>query len=346
MCANNLPIRLGEEMVSSSLLEQQSIKGGYYLSNGNDIRWDINGINCRAHTTYRSIANPYIFPGWNNNWIVELMNNDIHMNFVLELKYYGTSVAEQYFTVDGVRYLIPLPNMLTQKRPGQAWSLSYSYQQVLTGRCDGLLHRALNQLEQLPKSINIQLASELDTDHEFGITVDGVVIDKQEADVLAAQTIEYIIDYFKTNISEDAPQPTFSIGCGGFDRHVFKRVHNEQLANKVDFLQWNAYATIKSATAYNIFGKVKNWVVSDLSPEWSTKPVIIAEWGVRQKEIPNQPSWILTVPESLAQLNSEVGPKIVIANYFNSGWGTLNPKGLGLLALRSAYASETFSALE
>ncbi|NHW87328.1 hypothetical protein HA066_23180, partial [Escherichia coli] len=107
--------------------------------------------------------------------------------------------------------------------------------------------------------------------------------------------------------------------------------------------QWNVYATSASHTALERFRRTKDWAVADLGPVALSRPVLIAEWGVRVAEIPDQAAWIATVPPAIAWLNAERGPLIARTNYFNSGWGTLRPKATGLAALRSAYARPPYS---
>lgn len=112
--------------------------------------------------------------------------------------------------------------------------------------------------------------------------------------------------------------------------------------SRLDFLHWNAYATAAGQTALARFRRTKDWAVADLGPVALSRPVIIAEYGVRVAEIPNQAAWIATVPAAIGQLNAERGPWIARTNYFNSGWGTLVPKAAGLAALRAAYATRPY----
>ena len=200
--------------------------------------------------------------------------------------------------------------------------------------------RALSQYRTLGFGVNIQLASELDTDHEFGTTEDGKAYTWAESDARAVQAMNYILTWFKARTLPVGT--TFSVGLGGFDRACFQRTHPESLMSRLDYLQWNAYATNASHTALARFRRTKDWAVADLGPVALSRPVIIAEWGVRSAEIPNQAAWIATVPAAIAQLNAERGPRIVRTNYFNSGWGTLTPKAVGLAALREAYAKRPY----
>ncbi|WLS48284.1 hypothetical protein Q3V37_14240 [Micromonospora profundi] len=319
----------------------QPVLGGYYLSGGADPTADMAGGNFRSLTQYRSFADGYTFPGYNRPWLTSLGKARVQMNMVLELKHYGApNAGPQTFTVDATSYTVPAPSMTIQQRPGTSWPRAYGYTQVITGQCDGLLHRALAQYRTLGFGVNIQLASELDTDHEFGTTENGKVYTWAESDARAVQAVNYIISWFKGRALPAGT--TFSIGVGGFDRACYQRTHPESLMARLDFLQWNAYATAPGQTALARFRRTRDWAVADLGPVALSRPVIIAEYGVRVAEIPDQAAWIASVPAAIAQLNAERGPRIVRTNYFNSGWGTLSPKAAGLAALREAYAKRPY----
>ncbi|MFD6565262.1 hypothetical protein [Micromonospora profundi] len=319
----------------------QPVLGGYYLSGGADPTADMAGGNFRSLTQYRSLADGYTFPGYNRPWLTSLGKARVQMNMVLELKHYGApNAGPQTFAVDGTSYTVPAPSMTIQQRPGTTWPRAYGYTQVITGQCDGLLHRALAQYRTLGFGVNIQLASELDTDHEFGTTENGKAYTWAESDARAVQAMNYIISWFKGRALPTGT--TFSIGVGGFDRACFQRTHPEALMARLDFLQWNAYATAPGQTALARFRRTRDWAVADLGPVALSRPVIIAEYGVRVAEIPDQAGWIAAVPAAIAQLNAERGPRIVRTNYFNSGWGTLSPKAAGLAALREAYAKRPY----
>ncbi|TNH30220.1 hypothetical protein FHG89_08765 [Micromonospora orduensis] len=320
---------------------RQPVLGGYYLSGGADPTADMAGGNFRSLTQYRSFADGYVFPGYNRPWLIDLGKAGVQMNMVLELKHYGApNAGPQSFRVDVTDYTVPAPSMTIQQRPGTTWPKAYGYGQVLRGQCDGLLHRALAQYRFLGFGVNIQLASELDTDHEFGTTEDGKAYTWAESDARAVQAMNYILTWFKARTLP--PNTTFSVGVAGFDRACFQRTHPEPLMSRLDFLQWNVYATAVGQTALSRFRRTKDWAAADLGPVALSRPAIIAEWGVRSAEIPDQPAWIATVPAAIAQLNAERGPRIARTNYFNSGWGTLSPKSAGLAALRTAYATRPY----
>ncbi|MEU6023560.1 hypothetical protein [Micromonospora sp. NPDC047134] len=313
------------------------VLGGYYLAGNADPTADISGGNFRSLTQYRSFADANIFPGYNKPWLITLGRSGIQMNMVLELKYYGAGDPRaQTFTVDGVRYTVPAPTMTIQQRPGTTWPRAYGYGQVTSGQCDGLFARALSQYRTLGFGVNIQLASELDTDNEFGTTEDGRAYTWAQSDARAVRAVTYIVDWFR---DKGLPSgSTFSVGSGGFNRASFTRTHPESLMSRLDYLQWNVYATSASDTALARFRRTKDWAVADLGPVALSRRVIVAEWGARVAEIPDQAAWIATVPAAIARLNAERGPFFARTNYFNSGWGTLSPKAPGLAALRAAYA--------
>ncbi|MEU8085629.1 hypothetical protein AB0B57_18655 [Micromonospora sp. NPDC049101] len=324
------------------IVGSQPVLGGYYLSGGADPTADMAGGNFRSLTQYRSFADGYTFPGYNRPWLITMGRAGIQINMVLELKHYGAAdTGPQTFTVDGTTYTVPAPSMTIQQRPGTTWPKAYGYGQVVSGQCDGLFARALAQYRTLGFGVNIQLASELDTDHEFGTTDAGAVYTWAQSDARAVQAINYILTWFKARTLPGGT--TFSLGIGGFDRACFQRVHPESLMTRLDFLQWNVYGTNASHTALARFRRTKDWAVADLGPVALSRRVLIAEWGVRVAEIPNQAAWIATVPAAIAQLNAEGGPPIARTNYFNSGWGTLTPKATGLAALRSAYATPPYA---
>ncbi len=335
--------RSGNRAVQSvDVQTQDSVRGGYYLGSGADISTDIQGMNCRSHTTYRSFADGSIFPGYNKQWIINLGNAGVAMNYVLELKHYGAANTNpQTFNALGQSWMVPSPAMTIQQRSGTTFPRAYGYNQVMAGQCDGLFARALQQLRTLPFPVNIQLASELDTDHEFGTTEGSTAYTWAQSDGRAVEAMSYIIDWLK---ARGVPAgTTFSVGIGGFDQACFVRTHPESLMAKVDYIQWNAYATSASHTALDRFKRPRDWTNASLGPIAQSKPIIIAEWGVRVAEVPNQSGYILTVPAAINQINSTPGGKIVMANYFNSGWGTLNPKSAGIAALKTAYSEPPFS---
>jgi hypothetical protein len=318
-----------------------AVLGGYYLSGNGDPTADMAGGNFRSLTQYRSFADAHTFPGWRKEWLVPLIRGGVRVNMVCELKHYGApTTGPQTIVVDGTTYQVPAPAMTIQQRPGTTWPRAYGYGQVLAGQCDGLFARALAQYRAMELPVNIQLASELDTDHEFGTTEAGRSYDWATSDARAVAAMSYVVDWFRAR--KLPPGATFSVGVGGFDRACYRRVHPESLMGRLDFLVWNVYATHPGHTALARFRRTKDWAVADLGPVALSRPALIAEWGVRVAEIPDQAAWIATVPAAVAQLNREGGPRIARTNYFNSGWGTLSPKAPGLAALAAAYATHPY----
>ncbi|SCL16483.1 hypothetical protein [Micromonospora inyonensis] len=332
----------GQAATTTADYRVATVLGGYYLGGNADPTADLVGGRFRSLTQYRSLADGHVFPGWQKDWLLTLGRAGVRVNMVLELKHYGNAnTGTQTFTVDGVTYTVPAPSMTIQQRPGTTWPRAYGYSQVLAGHCDGLLARALSQYRTMGFPVNVQVASELDTDHEFGTTEAGTAYSWAESDARAVAATSYVVDWFRARSLPAGT--TFSVGVGGFDRSGFRRTHPESLMARLDFLQWNVYATDPAHTALARFRRTKDWAVADLGPVALSRPVLIAEWGVRQAEFPDQATWIATVPDAIRRLNREGGPRIARTNYFNSGWGTLIPKDTGLAALRAAYATSPYA---
>lgn len=320
------------------------VRGGYYLSGNGDMTSDINGMNLKAFTQYHSFAELVMVPGTGKDYLKTLGTRGILGNYVCELKHYGNSnTGAQSFTLDGIRYNVPAPNMVIQKRAGTTFPKAYGYEQIWTGQCDGLLHRLAIQVRNMGvMPINIQLTSELDTDHEFGTTEGSTNYTWEQADTRAIRALIYMIDFIK---SKGIPaSTTFSVGMGGWDRASFKRIHTEALMAKFDYLQWNAYRRAANQSAYDVFKRTKLWSDADLGPIAKSKNILVAEWGT-PSSLNDQAAYIRTVPAAIKKLNDEsTTGKIIMTNYFNSNdaYGTLNPKAAGLAALRDAYLTEPY----
>ena len=322
------------------------VAGGYYVSGNGDMRADTTGqgMNLKSFTQYRSLADGNTFPGYSKEYLRDYISKGIWGNFVLELKAYGgTITGPQTFAVEGKTYTVPVPNMTIQQRSGQTWPKAYGYEQVTSGKIDGLLHRAAAQLKAMPVGkINVQLASEFDTDHEFGITENSVAYTWEQADTRALSALNYMLDYFKAyGIGSNV---TFTIGMAGFNRAAFKRMHPESIMPKIGYLHFNAYRRSASQTALDIFKRTKVWSDADLGPMAKAKDIIVAEWGTPMS-LNDQAAFIKTVPAAIKKLNEEsTTGKFVMTNYFNSndGWGTLSPRQTGLDALKTAYLTEPY----
>ncbi|HEY0110707.1 MAG TPA: hypothetical protein VGB67_13805, partial [Fibrella sp.] len=191
-----------------------NIRGGYYLSGNADLTADAARIaNVEAITQYRSLADGSQFPGYKKEWI-DALGPNVLRNFVLELKSYGGSLGAQTFTIDGITYTVPAPAMTIQQRPQTSWPKAYGYDQMLSGQLDGLLARSLSQIKKMKynTTLNIQLASEFDTDHEFGTTENGVTYGWEQSDARAVRAVKYMIEWFRDH---GLPQGvTFSVGMG------------------------------------------------------------------------------------------------------------------------------------
>lgn len=339
-CSQNWGYSLWEFEVYGSYLEP--VKGGYYLKAGADITPDTvgQGMNLRSMTTYRSLYDRNVFPGWNAQWINSLMTNyGVEPNFVVELKQYG-GPAGTSITCNGRTYSIPTGNM-TAGFTGTG-VLYYGYDQVTSGALDGLLCNAVNQLNALPAGpVNIQFASERDTTHQQGITQGGVNYTWAQADAMAIPAIQYMIHYFRTNTTR-VPKPTFTAGIGGWDHASFVRSYVGGV-DGVDYVQYNAYNhSSPSRTPYDVFNRTYSWL-PELPAESANRQVIVAEWGTNYTfTSPTQAEWIRQVPAAIAQF-----PRIRMTNYFNSDadWGTLSPKQDGLDALRYAYSQVPYAPL-
>lgn len=322
----------------------QEVMGGYYASGNGVMTRDIQGMNIKSFTQYHSFAEPVMIPGYEKEYLKNLHARGIVGNYVCELKHYGNSnTGSQSMTLEGIRYTVPAPNMLIQKRPGTTFPKAYGYEQVWSGQCDGLLHKLAIQLRNMGGApINVQLASEFDTDHEFGTTEGTINYTWEQADARAVRALKYMIDFIKTkNIPNNV---TFSVGMGGFDRNAFKRMHPEDLMIKVNYMQYNAYRRAANVAAYDMFKRTKAWIDADLGAVAKSKNIIIAEWG-SQAALKDQANFLETVPEAVTRLNNEAKTgRIVMMNYFNSGWGLFDPSAAGLAALKGIYAQEPFTA--
>jgi hypothetical protein len=314
---------------------ERVVKGGYYLSGNADIRPNTTdrGMRLTSLTTYRSLHDDVVVPGRRRDWISALMDRGVEPNVVLELKTYGGPPPTS-LTCAGRRYTVPAPTMTAQQRPGTTAARFYGYDQVTGGELDGLLCRAVTQLDTLPAGpLTVQLASERDTDHEFGITLDGTAYTWAQADAMAVVAYSYIIDFFTTHSTRAATR--YTVGMAGFDHDSFLRSY----VAAADDIQYNAYnhgAT--SRPAYDVFHRTYAWL-PELPASARGKNVVIAEFGTSLR-YGDQAEWIGTVPAAIARL-----PRIRMTNYFDSDsdWGTLDPRPAGLDALSRAYATAPYS---
>jgi hypothetical protein len=306
------------------------VKGGYYLSGNADIRPNTTarGMNLKSLTTYRSLYDNSIFPGYQKEWINELMAGGVEPNFVVELKLYGGPPSANV-TCGGSTYPTPAANMTAGPRVGNSWAKYYGYDQVTSGKLDGLLCRAVQQLDALPAGpVTVQFASERDTDHEFGINLNGTAYNWAEADAMAIPAYTYLINYFKAHSTRAGTQ--YTVGMGGWDKESFLRSY----VPAADRIQYNAYRRNAAQTPYDVFNRTYQWL-AELPAESQSKDVVVAEWGT-PSSLNDQAAWIPGVPDAISRLG-----RISMTNYFdaNAGWGTLSPREPGLDALKAAYAT-------
>jgi hypothetical protein len=323
------------------------VAGGYYVtSNGNMQNDTINqGMNLRSFTQYHSLAEPALIPGPSHDYLKDYGKRGIWGNYVVEFKHYGISnTGAQSLTVEGIKYNIPAPNMLIQKKSPNVLNKAYGYEQIWSGQCDGLLHRLLVQIRNMGNiKFNVQIASELDTDHEYAMTENAREYTWAQADERAVRAVAYVVDYLRSKGVQ--PGVTFTVGSGGWDRVSWKRTHPESLMAKLDYIQWNVYRRSPSQTAYDLFNRTKLWTEADLGPVAKSKDIIIAEWGTPANFL-DQGIYIKTVPAAIKKLNNEsVSGYFVMTNYFNSNdaYGTLSPKQGGLDALKTAYSQNPYA---
>jgi hypothetical protein len=314
---------------------ERVVKGGYYLGNGADIRPDTvdRGMRLGSLTTYRSLYDNHVFPGWKQEWISALMGRGVEPNFVVELKQYG-GPPPATVTCGGKSYPTPAPNMTALQRPNTTWPKYYGYDQVTSGKLDGLLCRAAQQLDALPAGpVTVQFASERDTDHEFGITLNGTAHTFAQADALALPAYTYMINYFRQHSTRQ--QTRYTAGMGGWHHDSFVRSY----LPAADDIQFNAYNQKNRRTAYETFHRTYAWL-AELPAGAAGKDVVIAEWGT-SRVFKDQAAWIATVPAAIARL-----PRIRMTNYFNSDgdWGVLDPREPGLDALKAAYGTDPYIA--
>lgn len=329
-----------------------TVRGGIYVRAGADWRADFAGVNIGSFTSYASLAQPgpAIYPG--AAWRAGLVAAGLAFNLVVELKHYGAgSPAGQSFTVEGRKYAVPVPDGRIQCRPGAAaWPVAWSYDQVLSGACDGLIHRLLAALHTIPPVawVNVQLASEVDTDNEFGTQAGRMIYAKGPSDLKARAAYAYIIGWLRTPPAGVAPldrNVTFSVGWSGAwsGFESFARLHDD--AMPVQVVQWNVYNQNGNLTPYE---RLTSMMTSyrRLGPTMRSKPIIIAEWGTNAAHAGGQAPYIDAWPAAVARVNAEQEARgegqIVMTNYFDSGWGLLNPRPVGIAALGRAYAAVPF----
>lgn len=331
-------------------------RGGIYIGSNADWRSDFAGVNMRSFGGYHSLAESgsAIYPG--QSWRADLVNAGLLYNLIVELKWYGagTAVVGQTFTVEGKSYAVPAPNGRIQRRANTSFPIAWSYDQVNAKQCDGLLHRLLVELRKVPAGarVNVQFASEVDTDNEFGTTASTTATyDKVASDQRAAQAYSYMIGWMKNppaGIARLGSNITFSVGWAGswsgFDS--FQRLHPESMP--IDYMQWNVYDHTGHKDPYDRINEMLAFQ-RRLGPVMRSKPIIIAEWGASKDNTGGQAGFIDGWATAVQRINAEQVVRgegqIVATNYFSSRdatWGLLDPKAAGVAAIKRSYAAIPF----
>ncbi len=344
--------------VSSEYKVTKPVAGGMYSGGNADWRPTFAGANIRSMTGYHSLAEPgpAIFPG--ESWRSSAMATGIWYNLVVEAKIYGGSGAAktQIFSVRGTDYSVPTPDGLIQRNPtiaAGAWPTAYSYDQLASGKCDGLLHRLHDALRKVPAGVrvNVQFASEVDTDNEHGVQSGSTVYPKALADERALAAWTHVLSWFKDPPTGTPKLPdtiTFTLGWAGswsgYDS--FARLHPDTLP--VDYLQWNVYNHSANKTPYERLSEMIAFY-RRLGPIMRKKDIIIAEWGTAKKWTGGQAPYIRAWPAAVQKINVEQllrgEGQIVMTNYFNSNdntWGRLDPIADGAAAIVDAYNTPPF----
>lgn len=343
-------------------LVSATVRGGFYMGGNADVRLNTIaiGTNLRSFTQYHSMheVGASIIPGA-GTWQRILGDTGIASNTVVELKSYATGngqVGTQSFSLEGRSYIVPpmAGRIQLGSNNSSTGPWAYSYSQVTAGAIDGLLHRLLVALRTKSPAqwINIQFASEVDTDNQFG-TVDGATwFDWPTSDSQAVAAYSYMINWLRNPPTGIAGLPnhlapvTFSMGWAGAwsGPDAYVRAHPASLP--VDYCHHNVYNHGANRSATTNFQETISYRGGcDLVIK--QKPIIIAEWGCNAAY--DQQTYISTVPSALNEINATLAVngygQIVMANYFNSAgstWGTLTPLAAGLQALRNAYATSPF----
>jgi hypothetical protein len=327
------------------------VAGGIYFSGNADVRPDTTNrtppISITAIQQYRSLADGSQYPGFQKQWVADMVAGGVWLNFVSEFKHYGAANTNaQTFTVEGRSYTVPAPNMRYRITLDNA--LAYGYKQMSDGLLDGLLHRLLASLRAIPagKRINVQIESEVDTANANGGTVEnGVSYTREQSDIRAVAAVQYMANWLRNPPNGIAPLPadvTLSMGYAGqwSGLQNFINTHPETLMSKLDYMHMNTYNHSSNWTAEARFREIKDWINS-LGPIGKSKGIIVSEFGSNAAYTPNQAGYMAQMPAAINKLNGELQTagrgQFVATIWFGSNndtWGTLNPKEAGLVALQ------------
>lgn len=320
------------------------VAGGLYLGGNTDPRPKLPAVTSAQRYASFEQTGPAIWSGW----IDQFARTGGWVNLVLELKCYGTGAA-QTFTVEGRTYLTMAAVGAIQLANGGV--KAYSYSQVTSGACDGLIHRAMAALRPALAAgarINIQLASEVDTDNEFGTHDDASPLDRSTSDRRAIDAYTYIIDWMKSPPAGITPLVgvTFSLGWAGqwSGRDAFTRCHPDALP--VDYLCWNSYN--RSANQTPSF-RLAETAAYRASARHRQMDILIPEWGTSASHPGGQAPYIQAWRQAVAAFNAAATlagtGRILMTNYFGSRdatWGALSPEQGGLAALTGTYTASPY----
>lgn len=325
----------------------QKVAGGIYFNNNADIAPDTHLINITSIQQYRSFADASLYPGWQKQWVADRVTGGAWLNLVIEPKHYGAATTNaQSFTVEGRSYTIPAPNARNRITLDNA--LAYGYRQFSDGLMDGAIHRLLAQVRAIPAGgrINIQLASEVDTDNANGGTVEGgVTYTREQSDTRAVAAYRYIANWLRNPPPGVAPLPvgvTLSMGYAGqwSGTQGWINTHPESLMTLLDYLHCNTYNKSSNWTAEARFREITQWAAL-LGPIGRSRNIIVSEFGSNAAFTPNQAGYMAQMPAAIMKLNGEQASagrgQFVMTTWFGSNsdqWGTLNPKAEGLTGLQ------------
>lgn len=342
---------------STSARGAPRVAAGYYLSSNADPSADLQGVRWTSQTRYAGFSQPGGAQLPPTGWVPAFLARGGWLNLVLELKSYAAgnaAVPAQSFAVEGKTYTVPAMAGTMQRKttPVPCWS----YEQVWSGACDGLLHRSLAALRTAPygSRINVQLASEVDTDNQFGVTYDGQLLDWPTADAGAVRAYRYIMEWMRDPPNGIAPlsgvSRTFSMGYAGSwsGREAFLRTHPESLP--VDYMMWNCYNHGSDAAPATRLRETLAYRDA-AGPKMRALDIIVAEFGSSSAWSGGQASYLSRWPAAVNTVNAEQALKgqggYVMTNWFGSNdetWGKVPTadKPAFFAAMRTAYSASPF----
>jgi hypothetical protein len=331
------------------------VAGGLYLSSNTDVRALLPAA--RSATRYVSIdqTGPAMWSGW----IDAFARGGGWVNLVVELKCYGTG-AVQSFTVEGRTYEGPAYQVPAADGAIQLGSVlgagvpAYSYRQITSAACDGLKHRLLAALRPALAAgarINIQLASEVDTDNQWGVRYQGgPIVQRVDADVEAVAAYTHLINWLRDPPAGIVPVATagltFTLGWAGqwSGKDAFNRCHPDTLP--VDYLSFNSY---NRSANWNPIDRLTETAAYRSTSRQRRLDILIGEWGTSATHAGGQAAYIRQWPAAVQSFNAAATAagtgRILMTNYFGSRdatWGLLSPAADGLAALAAAYTTSPY----